>query len=349
MAQTAPVNGAYTITMTLTDKPIPQAARWHVLGAGAMGCLWACAMAAQSRGGAQVSLLLRDQAALAAYPGQLTCSDLTQPVMMTADAVNNVSAGHAEPIGNLFVATKAQDTVAAMDSVAARLAPDARIVLLQNGLKVQREVSRQFGAERVFCLSTSHGAWLRAPFDVVHAGNGDTWLGQLMPVNECSIARQQALLAVLPAAQLNIRIDDDIGARLWQKLAINCAVNALTVIHDCRNGDLLHIPEARQTLTRLSREISALLKAIPASPAIDELFARVQQVLTVTSDNISSTLQDIRHGRATEIEHLNGYLCELALQHGLPCPVNNAVVQQMRVIESRAQQAGRHTIGRRPS
>lgn len=336
--------------MTLTDKPIPQTCHWHVLGAGAMGCLWACAMAAQARdsthGSAQVSLLLRDQAALAAYPGQLRCSDLTQPVVMTAQAITDDSTGLAEPIDNLFVATKAQDTVAAIDSVATMLTPDARIVLLQNGLKVQREVSQQFGAERVFCLSTSHGAWLRAPFDVVHAGDGDTWLGQLMPVTENAVGRQQALLAALPAEQLNIRIDDDISARLWVKLAINCAVNALTVIHDCRNGELLRIPEARQTLTRLCREISELLLAIPEAPAIDDLFARVQQVLTVTSDNISSTLQDVRRGRDTEIDHLNGYLAELAAQHGLPCPVNNAVVQQMRVIESRAHRAGRDTAGR---
>lgn len=339
--------------MTLTDKPIPQAPHWHVLGAGAMGCLWASTMATPARdvalGPAQVSLLLRDRAALLSYPGHVKSSDLAQPVVMPAHAIADTAAGLPGQIDNLFVATKAQDTLPAITGVATHLAPGCRIVLLQNGLKVQREVSQQFGADRVFCLSTSHGAWLRAPFDVVHAGNGETWLGQLTPISDNATARQQALLSVLPAHQFNIRIDEDICARLWRKLAINCAINVLTVIHDCRNGELLRIPAARQTLTRLCHEISILLQAIPEAPAIDDLFAQVHQVLSVTADNISSTLQDVRRSRETEIDHLNGYLVGLATQHGLPCTVNTAVLQHMRVIESRAKQAAAHTTDQRPS
>lgn len=322
--------------MTLTDKPIPRPARWHILGAGAMGCLWACALATQARQRPEaaplVTLLLRDQAALSAYPGQVTSSDLAQPVAMPAVAITGMN----EQIDNLLVTTKAQDTLSAVASVASQLTPGARIVLLQNGLKVQRELTQQYGVSRVFCVSTSHGAWLRVPFDVVHAGHGDAWLGQLGTDVSDRPARLQSLLQLLPARQLNIRIDHNISARLWYKLAINCAVNALTVIHDCRNGDLLQIPEARQTLIRLCDEISKLLQVLPEAPPVNDLWLQVQRVLTVTADNVSSTLQDIRRGRATEIDHLNGYLCQLAAMHHLPCPVNSAVLQQMRVIESRA-------------
>lgn len=323
--------------MTLTDKPIPRAASWHILGAGAMGCLFACAMAAPSGANMPVRLLLRNQAALAVYPGRVMSSDLTHPLCLPADAMTHVrEATSAQSIDNLLVATKAQDTLQAVASAANRLSPNARIVLLQNGLKIQQQLTRLYGEERVFCLSTSHGAWLRAPFDVVHAGDGDTWLGQLGPGNADKQKRLQSLLHLLPARQLNIRIDDNIDARLWRKLAINCAVNALTVIHDCSNGALLQIPEARQTLASLCTEISALLSAMPGAPLIEDLYTQVKQVLTVTANNVSSTLQDIRRGRATEIDHLNGYLCELATTHELPCPVNAAVLQQMRVIESRA-------------
>ncbi|MEX2334286.1 MAG: 2-dehydropantoate 2-reductase, partial [Pseudohongiella sp.] len=184
-------------------------------------------------------------------------------------------------------------------------------------------------------LSTSHGAWLRAPYDVVHAGAGDAWLGQLNAAADAS-GQLQSLLDLLPARQFNVRKDNNIELRLWRKLAINCAVNALTVIHDCRNGDLLTIPDARQALATLCDEISTLLQGIPGAPASDDLHAQVHAVLTVTADNLSSTLQDIRRGRPTEISHLNGYLCELADRHRLACPANKAVLQQMRVIESAA-------------
>lgn len=268
---------------------------------------------------------------------------------MIAQAVTDGADQNADAINNLLVATKAHDTLHAIKSVVARLRPDSRIVLLQNGLKVQREISRRFGPGRVFCLSTSHGAWLRAPFDVVHAGAGDAWLGQLVPDATGTPEQLQTLLGMLPAQQLGIRIDSNISDRLWRKLAINCAVNALTVIHDCRNGELLQIPEAKQTLSALCAEISMLMHAIADAPAIGDLQSQVAQVLTVTADNLSSTLQDIRRGRQTEISHLNGYLCELAAQHHLPCPINKDVLQQMRVIESRACRAGQDDPGQRPT
>jgi len=339
--------------MILTDKPLPQAARWHVLGAGAMGCLWAGAMHQHLRQTSQsssvVTLLLRNRQALLAYPGHVTSSDMAQPMAMPARAIEDLTGHDLEPINNLLVATKAQDTLNAIESVAADLSPTSRIVLLQNGLKVQYEVSRRFGAERVFCLSTSHGAWLCAPYHVVHAGDGDAWLGQPSAAGAKTHAQLQSLLRLLPSQQFNIRPDGNIETRLWRKLAINCAVNALTVIHDCCNGDLLQIPEASDQLATLCDEISALMHAIPAAPAIDDLHSQVREVLTVTADNVSSTLQDIRRGRRTEIDHLNGYLCERAQYHHLPCPANKAVLQQVRMIESRARRATSDDTNQRPS
>ncbi len=338
--------------MTLTDKPIPRAAGWHILGAGAMGCLWACAMARQDErqamGSPQVSLLLRDQEALAGYPGQVICSDMEHPLSIPAVAIAGADDQTPLQIHNLLVTTKAQDTLTAVASVANHLSTTSRIVLLQNGLKIQQQLTRLYGAERVFCVSTSHGAWLKAPFDVVHAGNGDAWLGQLDATGTCSRARLQSLRQLLPAEQLNVHIDHDIGARLWRKLAINCAINALTVIHDCRNGELLQIPEARQSLSRLCDEICKVLQAIPEAPPMGDLWTQVQHVLHVTAANVSSTLQDIRRGRHSEIDHLNGYLCELASAQHMPCPVNRAVLQQMRVLESRAIQAHSPTGSERP-
>lgn len=318
-----------------------------------MGCLWACALANPLRHSGhpvtQVTLLLRDQAALAEYPGQIRSSDLDRPLSVPAIAITGHTAQALARIDNLLVSTKAQDTLAAVASVAQHLSSSARIVLLQNGLKVQQQLSQRYGEDRVFCLSTSHGAWLQAPFDVIHAGNGDAWLGQLGPGDGPSQARLQSLLALLPARDLNIQTDDNIIARLWRKLAINCAVNALTVIHDCRNGELLNIAQARKTLISLCDEISTVLQAIPGAPAMNDLHAQVHQVLTVTADNVSSTLQDIRRGRTTEIDHLNGYLGELANNHHIPCPVNEAVLQQMRVIESRAIRGGLPAGARSPS
>jgi 2-dehydropantoate 2-reductase len=40
----------------------------------------------------------------------------------------------------------------------------------------------------------------------------------------------------LHAAGIPHEWSTDILTRLWRKLALNCAINPLTVLHDCRNG-----------------------------------------------------------------------------------------------------------------
>jgi 2-dehydropantoate 2-reductase len=298
---------------------------WHVLGAGAMGCLWAARLwqASQLTGAPDVTLLLRDEQALSAYlnAGGIVLDTGTGKIFcpVAATTVDGISY----PISTLLIATKAQHALPALQSVSHALSPQSRIVLLQNGIQSQRQICTQVGAQRVYCLSTSHGAWLRSPFQVVHAGFGDAWLGQF--THPC--ADIQTMLDLLPVQQMNIHHDPDINHRLWHKFAINCAVNALTVIHNCPNGDLLTLPDARLQLIELCAEIEQIFAAVPDAPALKNLLSAVEEVLRVTASNYSSTLQDIRNGKPTEIADLNGCLVELAQHHQCPAPLNMALTQ----------------------
>jgi 2-dehydropantoate 2-reductase len=305
---------------------------WHVLGAGAMGCLWAAYLSTHLEAGRQgtVTLLFRSQQALQKYPGHVTLerAGKTQQLVVAGRRAKQLT----HTISHLLVATKAQDAISAIESVADHLSDQTVLVLLQNGIKVQRQICERFGSHRTWCISTSHGAWLRAPAHVVHAGVGSAWLGQL-EANTLSPAASQAaatlLMRLLPAQPLNLSHDPDIHSRLWQKFAINCAINPLTVLHDCPNGELLSRPTATAELAALT-----LVAGLPGAPAMPDLPEQVNTVLRQTSANISSTLQDIRGGRRTEIHHLNGYLCELAQASQLPCPVNRQMLQAVQRLES---------------
>jgi 2-dehydropantoate 2-reductase len=48
----------------------------------------------------------------------------------------------------------------------------------------------------------------------------------------------------------------------------------------------------------------------------------------------SSSLQSLERGRPTEIDYLNGYICERGRKHGVPTPVNAAIVRMVKEIES---------------
>ncbi|MGO9566816.1 MAG: ketopantoate reductase family protein, partial [Desulfomonilaceae bacterium] len=48
----------------------------------------------------------------------------------------------------------------------------------------------------------------------------------------------------------------------------------------------------------------------------------------------SSSLQSLERGRRTEIDFLNGYICDRGSDHGVPTPVNDSVVSMIRQIEA---------------
>ena len=60
-------------------------------------------------------------------------------------------------------------------------------------------------------------------------------------------------------------------------------------------------------------------------PDMDELVTTLVDVLDATSENRCSMLEDVRAGRPTEIDALNGFIVNLAEQHGLMATQNAQV------------------------
>ncbi len=289
---------------------------WHILGAGSLGTLWATRLA---RAGLPVELILRDSARLHSYQraGGLTLIEQGQPQHYPIPAQ---TPDHRQPIQRLLLACKAYDAANAVSQLASRLAPGAEILLLQNGLGSQDEVARTAPQARCIFASSTEGAFRQADFQVVFAGHGHTWLGD--PQN----LQPPIWLADLQHAGIVHDWSLDILSRLWRKLALNCAINPLTVLHDCRNGELQAHPAQ---VACLCSELSELLHTCGHSAAAENLHDDVQRVIQATATNYSSMHQDVRQGRRTEIAYLLGYACDAAQRHQLVLPHLQALHSQL--------------------
>lgn len=289
---------------------------WHVLGAGSLGSLWATRL---FRAGVPVQLILRDPQRLAAYrqAGGLTLVEQGQASLY---AISASDLNEQAPIDRLLLACKAYDAVEAIAAVAHRLTPEAEVILLQNGLGSQDEVAVQLPGRRCLPASSTEGAFRDGDWRVVFAGQGHTWIGD--PLD----ATAPGWLNDLQRSQIPHTWSPDILARLWRKLALNCAINPLTVLHGCRNGELAR---HRDQVDALCAELDELLRGCGRADAAQDLHRDVWRVIEATAANYSSMYQDVAAGRRTEISYLLGYACAAAERAALQVPHLNAVYRQL--------------------
>ena len=116
---------------------------------------------------------------------------------------------------------------------------------------------------------------------------------------------------------------------------INCAINPLTAIHRCRNGELLDKDEWRQQAEMVCAELAAVSRARGQAELAETIRNQAFAVMRSTAANQSSMLRDVLHGRATEIDYITGYLCREAERLGIPCPANQQLLKQVHLLDSR--------------
>lgn len=299
---------------------------WHVLGAGSLGCLWASRL---QLAGHQVRLILRPSrlAQFRSAGSNILFTDLQQQQHRLALHAETACAGL--PIQRLVLACKAYSAAEAITGIRHRLRPGSQIILLQNGIGCQQQVHELLPDHPVLVASTTEGAWLKEAFHCIHAGQGQTLLGRLRGQEPVP-----AWLGQLDRSGISCQWHPHIDSVLWRKLAINCLINPSTVIHGCRNGGLLqHLP----LLQQLSAELEQLLLAAGHADAAANLFSAARHVITGTATNTSSMLQDVQHGRRTEISYITGFALQQSIALGTPHQQLLAVHQ---ALQSRLAQLG---------
>jgi 2-dehydropantoate 2-reductase len=243
------------------------------------------------------------------------------------------------PITRLIVATKAHQTLEALQPCRPFVAPGSLLLLLQNGLGSQQAAATLFTDSQVFCGVSTEGAYRRGPWHVVHAGRGRTVVGSLRAEDT-----PDDLVGELGNIPLALFPTSDIHTALWEKLAINAVINPLTALLRCRNGELLTLPAAVERLPRVEAEVARVLE-IAGHPALARaLHARVRQVIDGTRDNYSSMYQDVAAGRRTEIDFITGYLLDIGARHGLSLPEHHQLFEAISVDGSDLRQHGNSPI-----
>ena len=288
-----------------------------VLGAGAIGSLYAAKLASENN----VTLVGRPAhvAAIKADGLRIEGRESQTVRLRAVTAIETIN-----PDTLIILTTKVPDTTAALAPVASLVRYDTSILCLQNGLGSER-IARAALSDRGFVLRgiSQFGAIFKKPGVIQFMAPGYT----VIEDHE----RSARIASIFTKAGLDGRVSRNITADIWHKLVINCVVNPITTMLGCEVSGIANpqLDPLKQLVIDECRTVAATQGVTLQADLLTEIDDRFRP-----SHNINSMLQDLRRGRVTEIDYLNGAVAVLGAQLGVDCPVNAALASIVKAMEA---------------
>lgn len=227
----------------------------------------------------------------------------------------------------ILVAVKWPQLEAALDEVPRVIAPHGVVLPLLNGLDSEDVVARYVGAQRTVAAVAYMSAGLIAPGELYVHGPTRVGLAPYRPGQEAIV---DELAKRFERAGIPIKKSAEARTMLWEKMVWNAPFNALCAITQKRAGAALAAAEG------LVREAMHEVLRVARAEGADLPDALIDSMLELTRsefpDTEPSMLQDVRAGRTTEVEILQGAVVERGKRHGIDTPVLRTLATLVRAL-----------------
>jgi 2-dehydropantoate 2-reductase len=227
-----------------------------------------------------------------------------------------------------IVATKATE----LDAAAARLEgriPEATVMTVQNGLGAE-EIVRRHGTWRLLSAVTFMSGTRHSDTHVEYVLDTETWLG---PYGDTPPELADETARLIVAAGLKARAFADLRPAQWSKLIFNATVNGVAALtglpHDFHFaegelGELVHalVDEGKRVADAAGIELH------------DDPWEMNVLATRRGSAHHPSMLEDVRAGRPTEVELINGALVQEGGRLAVPTPLHQALYALVKAREA---------------
>ncbi|HEX6702379.1 MAG TPA: 2-dehydropantoate 2-reductase [Gaiellaceae bacterium] len=239
-------------------------------------------------------------------------------------------AGELPPCDFGIVATKSMHTGSAIAATAHAFA-DGCVGSVQNGLGNEEAIAEH--VEQVIRGTTFPAGRIVEPGHVQWDVKGDTTIGPFEPSPAAFEEVERLADACTRAGMPTTAVRDARGPQ-WRKVIFNAATNPVGALTGLTHGRVCEDPALRRLVTGLVDEG----KAVAAAQGI-ELDADPEDLIDhaarpeVAYDHKASMLQDVEARRQTEIDYLNGGIVRFGREHGVPTPLNEAILALVKGVE----------------
>lgn len=319
--------------------------RTAIYGAGSLGTILGAYI---TKNGGFIDLINRNKAHIEAL--RTNGARITGTVSFTQKVAALTPDEMTGTYDIIFLLTKQQHNRDVVTFLKPFLADDGVIVTMQNGIP-EMLVGEIVGNERVIGCTVAWGATMKSggECELTSAPDSLTFsIGTLTPQRHKYFDEVKRLLEMMG----RVDIDDNFIGTRWSKLLINAAFSGMSAVLGCTFGEAAGNRQSRRIVQRIIKECIDVCAAsgIRIEPVQGKDIVRLLDYSNPVKKAISffiipiairkharlkaSMLQDIEKGKLTEVDAINGVVCEAGRKCGVPTPMNDAVVSVIHRIES---------------
>ena len=245
------------------------------------------------------------------------------------------AAEHFGPIDGLdliLICVKHKDTAPLLPQLKEQAGKTTVVISLQNGAASERFFIEAVGAEKVIGGIAYIGAALAGAGSIEHTARGIITIGEL---NGSRSQRTETIKKMFEDARVKCNISTDIKKDKWEKLMWNIGFNGLCALTRQPVHPLLNHPPTRIIIKKLMDELVAVAHAagVPVNAALPDKY--IENTLK-GGEVHPSTLQDVKLGKTTEIDIMNGTVVEEGKKQGIATPYNEMIWAAVSAIDAAA-------------
>ena len=305
-------------------------ARIAVIGAGAMGSIYAALMAdaghevwAVDTWQAHVDAIREHGLRVEGASGERTVTR----IHATTDAAD---AGRCDLV---VIATKAAGVASAAASIAPLIGPETTVMTIQNGLGAGERIREHLpGVPVLLGVAQGFGASMRGPGHAHHNGMSLIRIGEM---EGGASTRAERVAAIWRESGFETRTYEDINQLIWEKFVCNVSYSAPCTAFARTIGEMLAQPDTRRICLACGAEAYAVGKA----RGIRFSFSDPQAYALAFGEGMPnarpSMYLDHLAGRRSEIDAINGMVPVLGAELGVPTPYNEVLSALVRAREAR--------------
>ena len=249
----------------------------------------------------------------------------------------------------VLLATKAPDIPDVARRILPHITSESVVVSMPNGF-CEDDLAAIVGKERTIGCTVGWGATMHAPGELEMTAGGLFIIGTLDNAGQEKLGLLKEMLSRVGPTEVSLNI----YGHVYSKLIINSCTATLGGLCGLTLGQMLSIKKLRVIFIEIIREALKVSEAlgIRVEPYANRLnyysFLEGKGKLSDLRRHLfirligakyrrekSTFLQSLERGKKTEVDYLNGFICQKAIEHGIDTPLHEKLTRMVHEVEEK--------------